>query len=135
MSCGGISKPEYWLTWLPVMERLADRYTLVAPDLRGFGDSDKPPGPWGNEDHAADLLALLDALQLDKVGVVGHDVGGGVMQPLARQAPERARFPHAAPASRVPSMTTTFALFRAAAKRSRRSWSGPSEYRRCSAST
>ena len=37
--------PEFWLTWEPVMTRLADRFTLYAPDLRGFGDSDKPDGP------------------------------------------------------------------------------------------
>ena len=34
--------PEFWLTWAPVMERLADRFELIAPDLRGFGTSDKP---------------------------------------------------------------------------------------------
>ena len=71
------------------MERLADRFTLLAPDLRGFGDSDKPDGPFGAADHAADLAALLDALGLETVGVVGHDVGGGVMLPLARRIPER----------------------------------------------
>src|SRR6202040_4074586 len=38
--------PEYWLTWDPVMTRLAERYTQFAPDLRGFGDSDKPDGPF-----------------------------------------------------------------------------------------
>ena len=81
--------PEYWRTWEPVMERLAGRFTLVAPDLRGFGESGKPGGPWGAEDHARDLVALLDAVGLGRVGVVGHDVGGGVMQPLARMAPER----------------------------------------------
>lgn len=81
--------PEFWLAWEPLMRRLADRYTLVAPDLRGFGDSDKPTGPFGPSDHAADLLALLDALGIGRVGVVGHDVGGAVMQPLARRAPER----------------------------------------------
>jgi len=76
--------PEFWLTWEPVMARLADRYTLFAPDLRGFGDSDKPDGPFGPDDHAADMMALLDALGLRQVGVVGHDVGGALMQPLAR---------------------------------------------------
>ncbi len=82
--------PEFWRTWQPVMEQLADRYTLVAPDLRGFGQSDKPAGDeWGADAHAADLLAVLDAMGLGRVGVVGHDVGGGVMQPLARRAPER----------------------------------------------
>ena len=86
--------PEFWLTWEPVMTRLAGRFTLIAPDLRGFGQSDKPPGEpnaerWGADDHASDVLALLDAMGLGRVGVVGHDVGGGVMQPLARRAPER----------------------------------------------
>jgi pimeloyl-ACP methyl ester carboxylesterase len=83
--------PEFWLTWEPVMARLADRHTVIAPDLRGFGDSDKPAGEggFGPAQHAVDMLALLDALGVDRVGVVGHDVGGAAMQPLARQAPER----------------------------------------------
>ncbi len=49
--------PEFWLSWEPVMKRLADRYTLIAPDLRGFGDSTKPAGPFSPADHAADILA------------------------------------------------------------------------------
>jgi pimeloyl-ACP methyl ester carboxylesterase len=81
--------PEFWLTWEPVMTRLADRFQVIAPDLRGFGDSDKPAGPFGPEDHAADMLALLDALGIERAGIVGHDVGGGVMQPLARRAADR----------------------------------------------
>jgi pimeloyl-ACP methyl ester carboxylesterase len=81
--------PEFWLSWEPVMTRLAHRFTLIAPDLRGFGDSDKPDGPYGPDQHAADMVALLDTLGLPKVGVVGHDVGGAVMQPLARRAPDR----------------------------------------------
>ncbi|MCK8783523.1 alpha/beta hydrolase [Roseomonas sp. NAR14] len=81
--------PEFWLTWEPVMQRLADRHTLIAPDLRGFGASAKPDGDWGAEGHAADMLGLLDALGLGRVGVVGHDVGGAVIQALARAVPER----------------------------------------------
>ncbi len=81
--------PEFWLTWEPVMDRLADRFTLVAPDLRGFGASDKPDGPWGADQHAADLLALMDALGRKRFGVVGHDVGGAIMLSLGRKAPER----------------------------------------------
>ena len=75
--------PEFWLTWEPVMQRLADRYRLIAPDLRGFGDSDKPPGLFGADAHAADMLGVLDALGIEQAGIVGHDVGGAVMQPLA----------------------------------------------------
>ncbi len=81
--------PEFWLTWEPVMMRLADRFRLVAPDLRGFGDSDKPEGPFGAQDQARDLLALLDTLDIQRVGLIGHDVGGAIMQAIARMAPER----------------------------------------------
>lgn len=81
--------PEFWLTWEPVMTRLADRFTLYAPDLRGFGDSDKPEGLFGPDQQAADMLALMDALGLAQAGIVGHDVGGALMQPLARMAPAR----------------------------------------------
>jgi len=81
--------PEIWLTWEPVMTRLAGRYSLIAPDLRGFGDSDKPVGAYGPDQHTADMLALMDALGIERFGVVGHDVGGAVMQPLARAAPDR----------------------------------------------
>ena len=81
--------PEFWLTWEPVMTRLADRFRLIAPDLRGFGDSGKPSGAFGPQDHASDLLALINQLGIEKIGVVGHDVGGAAMMPLARLAPER----------------------------------------------
>src|ERR1700745_3983457 len=72
--------PEFLLTWEPVMTRLAGRFQLIAPDLRGFGDSDKPAGPFGPQDHAADMLALLDALGIRQAGIVGHDVGGGAIE-------------------------------------------------------
>ena len=81
--------PEFSLTWEPVMQRLARRFDLVAPDLRGFGDSDKPEGLFGAEDQARDVLALADALGLERFGLVGHDVGGAVLQAMARLAPER----------------------------------------------
>ncbi len=86
--------PEFWLTWEPVMQRLADRFLLVAPDLRGFGETDKPDGDRptdqaGSEIHAADMLAVMEALGLPRFGIVGHDVGAYVLQFIARRAPER----------------------------------------------
>jgi pimeloyl-ACP methyl ester carboxylesterase len=81
--------PEFWLTWEPVMRRLADRYLAIAPDLRGYGDSDKPSGPFAPSDHVADIVALLDQLEIEVTGVVGHDVGGAAMLPLARKAAHR----------------------------------------------
>ena len=81
--------PEFWLTWDGVIRRLADRFTLIAPDLRGFGDSTKPDGAYGPDQHAKDMIALMDALGLERFGVVGHDVGGAVMLSLGRQASDR----------------------------------------------
>src|SRR3954466_1407691 len=65
--------PEFWLTWEPVMTRLAARFPRCAPGLRGCGDSDKPGRPHGPDQHAADMLALIDALGLNQIGIVGHD--------------------------------------------------------------
>jgi epoxide hydrolase 4 len=83
--------PEFWATWLPLMNRLQRHYRLIAPDLRGFGDSAKPDGPRddvGANRHAADMAALIDRLGLEDVTVVGHDVGAYVSQALARNHPE-----------------------------------------------
>jgi pimeloyl-ACP methyl ester carboxylesterase len=75
------------------MARLADRFRLIAPDLRGFGASEKPDaGPSdraGPEVHAADMLGLLDALGIERAGLVGHDVGASVGQALGRGHPDR----------------------------------------------
>lgn len=72
--------PEFWLTWRPVMDRLGGRFRQVAPDLRGFADSNKPPDAFGPARHAADMAALIEAMHLAPVGVVGHDVGASVAQ-------------------------------------------------------
>jgi pimeloyl-ACP methyl ester carboxylesterase len=81
--------PEFWLTWEPVMTRLANRFDLIAPDLRGFGGSDKPEGPFGPAEQAEDLVGLLDALGIGSVGIVSHDVGATITQTLARRHPNR----------------------------------------------
>lgn len=56
-----------------------DRFTVVAPDLRGRGRSGGLPGPGGMEQHADDLLAVLDHLDLPQVPVAGHSMGGFVV--------------------------------------------------------
>jgi pimeloyl-ACP methyl ester carboxylesterase len=85
--------PEWSHAWRPVMVRLASRFHLVAPDLRGFGDTtpavagpDRSAGP---ERHAEDLLELVDRLGWPRFGLVSHDVGSFVAQAIARRAPER----------------------------------------------
>jgi 3-oxoadipate enol-lactonase len=64
---------------------LADRFTLVAPDLRGFGDSPEDP-PWSNAD---DVLAVLDHLGIGTASVVGCSYGGRVALEVASLAPDR----------------------------------------------
>ena len=88
--------PEFSRVWEPVMERLAatGRFDLIAPDYRGFGDSENPDGERQNPDvgasvHAADVAALIEGLGFGKVGLVGHDIGGMVIQALARLQPDR----------------------------------------------
>ena len=60
----------------PVIDRLAERFTVYAWDKRGHGDSDKPKGPYSIQTFADDLLGFLDALRLDKVDLLGHSMGG-----------------------------------------------------------
>jgi pimeloyl-ACP methyl ester carboxylesterase len=85
--------PEFWFTWAKIMPRLADRFRLIAPDLRGFGATDKTPAGYSDkmtaDQHAADLLALLDALDLPQTGLVAHDIGALIGQHLIRLAPGR----------------------------------------------
>ncbi|HKK31646.1 MAG TPA: alpha/beta hydrolase [Alphaproteobacteria bacterium] len=85
--------PEFWLTWRKLMPLLSQEFDLIAPDLRGFGRSDKPSfGPSRQQTPdvmAADILGLADALGLKRFGLVGHDVGAMVMQSIARAAPVR----------------------------------------------
>ena len=64
---------------------------MVAPDLRGFGESDKPLGPFGPARHAADMAALIETLGVAPVGIVAHDVGASVAQELARLRPDLVR--------------------------------------------
>lgn len=68
--------PEHWYMWRRVMAALAGEYRLLAPDLRGFGWTEAPGHGYDGETYAADQVALLDALELERAHVVGHDWGG-----------------------------------------------------------
>ena len=76
-------------TWQDVIEPLAERYTVVAPDLLGHGESAKPRGDYSLGAHASGLRDLLAALGHDKGTIVGHSLGGGVVMQMAYQFPER----------------------------------------------
>ena len=76
-------------TWGDVMEPLAERFTVVAPDLLGHGQSAKPRGDYSLGAYASGIRDLLGALGHDRATVVGHSLGGGVAMQMAYQFPER----------------------------------------------
>jgi pimeloyl-ACP methyl ester carboxylesterase len=76
-------------TWEPVISTLAKRYTVIAPDLLGHGQSDKPRADYSLGGYANGMRDLLTVLGVDKVTVVGHSFGGGVAMQFAYQFPER----------------------------------------------
>ncbi|MEV6491032.1 alpha/beta fold hydrolase [Actinoplanes sp. NPDC051633] len=81
--------PQTWHEWRHVIDALAGDFTVVAPDLRGFGYSGKPASGYDAETYAADLAALLEHLDLHDVTVVGHDWGAVFGYVLAAAHPER----------------------------------------------
>jgi non-heme chloroperoxidase len=78
-----------WRSFAGVLEALAPTRRVVAPDLRGHGDSDKPECCYAMEDHARDLLLLMDGLGIDKADLVGHSMGSFIAQFFAARFPGR----------------------------------------------
>lgn len=81
--------PQHAGCWRQVIPLLADDHRLVCPDLRGFGSSGATGKGYDPATFAADAVALLDALELERVAVVGHDWGGSAAFELALRWPER----------------------------------------------
>src|ERR671916_2492968 len=77
-------------TWEHVAPRLSERFTLIAPDLLGHGQSATPRGDYSLGAHASGVRDLLTALGQQRVTVVGHSLGGGIAMQFAYQFPERA---------------------------------------------
>jgi pimeloyl-ACP methyl ester carboxylesterase len=75
--------------WEQVALALADRYTVVAPDLIGHGDSATPRGDYSLGAHAASIRDLLTAIGIDRATIVGHSLGGGVAMQFFYQFPQR----------------------------------------------
>lgn len=80
-----------WYAWRHVIPALAAHYTVVAPDLRGFGDSEKPATGYDKKTLAADIYALLQQLGHKSIFLAGHDFGGPVAYALAAAHPELVR--------------------------------------------
>jgi pimeloyl-ACP methyl ester carboxylesterase len=82
--------PDYWYTWRHQMEGLADRFTVVAIDQRGYNLSDKPAGVENYDMRllVGDVVAVIRHLGQPKAIVVGHDWGGMVAWQVAMNVPE-----------------------------------------------
>jgi pimeloyl-ACP methyl ester carboxylesterase len=75
-------------TWAKVLPYLAERFTIIAPDLLGHGESAKPRGDYSLGAYASGIRDLLIALGHERATFVGHSLGGGVAMQLAYQFPE-----------------------------------------------
>ncbi|WBK01552.1 alpha/beta fold hydrolase [Methylocystis parvus] len=80
--------PQTWFAWRGVMERLSSRFTLIAPDLRGLGLSERTVGGYDKRTIAADIRDLIDQTADGRAHVVGHDMGGKAAFTLAHLYPE-----------------------------------------------
>ena len=85
--------PGFWYDWRRIIPRLAEAADVIAPDFRGFGDSDKPDRPpaeaYTVHHLAGDITSLLDHLGIGQAVLAGHDIGAAVAQVLACTVPQR----------------------------------------------
>src|SRR5215203_2315080 len=102
--------PETWYAWHKVMPALAQNYTVIAPDLRGLGDSSKPPTGYDGKTLAEDIHQLVTQLGFNTIFLVGHDIGTQVAYSYAAAHPTEVKrlavmeltIPGFAPAGRPP---------------------------------
>jgi pimeloyl-ACP methyl ester carboxylesterase len=73
--------------WLPLIAKLSGKHQVIAPDLRGFGESAAPPDGYTKAAMARDIHALLQSLKIDRIRIVGHDIGLMVAYAYAAQYP------------------------------------------------
>ncbi|GAJ85362.1 hypothetical protein NBRGN_091_00780 [Nocardia brasiliensis NBRC 14402] len=81
--------PQTGYCWRRVLPALTERHTVIAPDLRGYGHTDKPTTGYDKRTMAADAAALLESLGFDTAAVVGHDRGARVAHRWALDRPDQ----------------------------------------------
>jgi pimeloyl-ACP methyl ester carboxylesterase len=81
--------PENWYAWRLLMPTLAGNFTVIAPDQRGIGLTDKPQDGYDSATLASDLVALMEALGYERFALVGHDTGFIISYALAADHPDR----------------------------------------------
>jgi pimeloyl-ACP methyl ester carboxylesterase len=102
--------PETWYAWHRVMPALAKNYTVIAPDLRGLGDSSKPVTGYDGKTLAEDIHQLVTQLGFKTISLVGHDIGTQVAYSYAAAHPTEVKrlavmeltIPGFVPAGRMP---------------------------------
>jgi pimeloyl-ACP methyl ester carboxylesterase len=82
--------PQNHREFLPVIDRLGDHYTFIAPDLRGYADSEKPSDGYDPLTVADDMIGLLHVERVDRFHILSHDLGGPPSVALAYTASNRA---------------------------------------------
>ncbi|WP_026753424.1 alpha/beta fold hydrolase [Sediminibacter sp. Hel_I_10] len=80
--------PQTWYSYQPVAQQLAKKYRVIIIDIRGMGSSEKPQAGYDKKTMAEDILGLIVQLNLGKVSIMGHDIGGMVAMSLAFNHPE-----------------------------------------------
>ncbi|MBI1396241.1 MAG: alpha/beta fold hydrolase [Betaproteobacteria bacterium] len=98
--------PQSGIMWRKLASRLAGRYSVVVPDLRGYGESEKPRTGYDKKSMAADMHEVMVALGHGRYAVVGHDRGGRVAHRLALD------HPHAVERLSVLDIVPTHTVFR-----------------------
>jgi len=83
--------PQHWWEWRGVIPALAEHHRVIVPDLRGTGWTDAPKTGYERDQLLADVVALLDALEINRVHVVSHDWGALIGSLLCFEHPERVR--------------------------------------------
>jgi pimeloyl-ACP methyl ester carboxylesterase len=73
--------------WIPLFEEFGKDYTIIAPDLRGLGDSSRPPSGYDKKTAAVDIHELVKSLGYERINLVGHDIGLMVAYAYAAQYP------------------------------------------------
>lgn len=83
--------PEFWYSWKKQLEALGESFHVIAPDLRGYNLSDKPPRieDYSIDRLVADVVGLIDYFGAQRAAIVGHDWGGAVAWAVAQRHPER----------------------------------------------
>lgn len=83
--------PEFWYSWKKVFPYLEQHFCLVAIDMKGYGDTDRPlqVNAYNYKVIAAEILEIINCLSTEKIYLIGHDWGGGIAWEIAKLYPEK----------------------------------------------